>query len=342
MSETTCPHSLLCQECHELLEMDAEDRDALRARLAQAEQERDRWKARAEADAAYGADRANKLDDLRYECSSLRMEHKKLEAERAQAEAERDDWQRRAIDEQAAAELTRQELEQAVAEGAAMAEALKAAHHELTCLHGLAASDGLRFYSDALSDGCDADGAWDCFVAETFTIDALAVLKQIETAQSGALLAAEHIKQDALDVARLAVLTTALEHVRDYAATPKATEEGLNPVWADGYRQAWLSVYNIVCGQIALATQARAGGLEGAEACHTDRSCCCCYHRSHHQHQELTIQAERREKALITLLRTVHTHTPHSENDLWDEVHEVIDRKHPAPEAPLPTDCAAP
>jgi hypothetical protein len=63
-----------------------------------------------------------------------------------------------------------------------MRDALRAAHHSLTCLHGLTASDGLREYGDALSNGCDPDGAWDCFTAETWKIDELVVLTQIDAA----------------------------------------------------------------------------------------------------------------------------------------------------------------
>jgi hypothetical protein len=61
-------------------------------------------------------------------------------------------------------------------------EALKKAHHELTTLHGLSATDGFKAYNDALRAGCDQNGAWDVFVEETWSIDVLDTLKTIEAA----------------------------------------------------------------------------------------------------------------------------------------------------------------
>ena len=61
-------------------------------------------------------------------------------------------------------------------------KALETAHHAITTLHGLTASDGLGAYGEALSDGCDASGAWDCYRDETWTIDESKTLALIEAA----------------------------------------------------------------------------------------------------------------------------------------------------------------
>lgn len=50
-------------------------------------------------------------------------------------------------------------------------EALEDALHALTTLNGITGSDGLSSYGDALELGCDNNGAWDSFVAQTFQID---------------------------------------------------------------------------------------------------------------------------------------------------------------------------
>ncbi len=61
-------------------------------------------------------------------------------------------------------------------------EALEAARHALTTLHGLTASDGVGEYAEALAEGCDHAGAWDCFVDETWRIDEAATLALIDKA----------------------------------------------------------------------------------------------------------------------------------------------------------------
>lgn len=52
--------------------------------------------------------------------------------------------------------------------------------HELTTLHGLHATDGFSSYGDALTSGCDAPGAWDCFVSDCFKLDFSSLLKRID------------------------------------------------------------------------------------------------------------------------------------------------------------------
>lgn len=76
----------------------------------------------------------------------------------------------------------RRELEQAQARVAQLEEALRQAEHSLTTLHGLTASDGLGAYGAALSEGCDANGAWDCYRDETWKIDEAGVLAVIRAA----------------------------------------------------------------------------------------------------------------------------------------------------------------
>jgi cytochrome c5 len=63
-----------------------------------------------------------------------------------------------------------------------LAEGLKAAHHELTTLHGLQATDGLNAYYGAWENGADANGAWDAFTDSLITIDVKPVLDQIDAA----------------------------------------------------------------------------------------------------------------------------------------------------------------
>lgn len=49
-------------------------------------------------------------------------------------------------------------------------EGLEDALHELTALDGLVATDTPNAYADALSDGCDASGAWDVFACNLHTV----------------------------------------------------------------------------------------------------------------------------------------------------------------------------
>jgi hypothetical protein len=59
---------------------------------------------------------------------------------------------------------------------------LEDARHRLVTLNGLTASDGLGAYGDALYNGCDNSGAWDCFKDETWTIDETAGIAKIDAA----------------------------------------------------------------------------------------------------------------------------------------------------------------
>ena len=61
-------------------------------------------------------------------------------------------------------------------------EALQAAHHELTTIHGLWATDTLGAYGNALRSGCDPNSAWDCFREEMWRIDVQSVLDTIDRA----------------------------------------------------------------------------------------------------------------------------------------------------------------
>jgi hypothetical protein len=63
--------------------------------------------------------------------------------------------------------------------------ALEEARHALETLHGLTASDGVGAYGDALREGCDPSGAWDCFCDQTFTINTSKCVTTIEKALSG-------------------------------------------------------------------------------------------------------------------------------------------------------------
>ena len=56
------------------------------------------------------------------------------------------------------------------------------AEHFITTLHGLTATDGLGAFGEALAEGCDTNGAWDCFVAGTWKIDETKVLGAIRDA----------------------------------------------------------------------------------------------------------------------------------------------------------------
>lgn len=57
--------------------------------------------------------------------------------------------------------------------------ALEDALHALVTTNGLTASDGLSAYGRALSEGCDPNGAWDVFEAETFKIDNGPVIRSL-------------------------------------------------------------------------------------------------------------------------------------------------------------------
>ncbi|HUU97421.1 MAG TPA: hypothetical protein VM487_16925, partial [Phycisphaerae bacterium] len=61
-------------------------------------------------------------------------------------------------------------IEEMEAEAAHLEDLLKAkdallgeARYELTLLDGWHAADSFAAFGDALADGCDANGAWDCF-----------------------------------------------------------------------------------------------------------------------------------------------------------------------------------
>lgn len=46
----------------------------------------------------------------------------------------------------------------------------KAALHDLETVEGLYATDGFDAYGDAQRNGCDPEGAWNCFVEQTFKL----------------------------------------------------------------------------------------------------------------------------------------------------------------------------
>lgn len=65
---------------------------------------------------------------------------------------------------------------------AELRKVLDCAHHELTTLHGLHATDDVYAYGEAQSNGCDSNGAWDCFRDTLFQIDCKKILDAIAAA----------------------------------------------------------------------------------------------------------------------------------------------------------------
>lgn len=61
-------------------------------------------------------------------------------------------------------------------------EALEDARHILTTLHGLMATDNIGAYGKALSNGCDPNGAWDCFRDTCFKIDETETIAKLDSA----------------------------------------------------------------------------------------------------------------------------------------------------------------
>ncbi|MDP9315137.1 MAG: hypothetical protein M3R24_30455 [Chloroflexota bacterium] len=64
-------------------------------------------------------------------------------------------------------------------------EALESARHTLTTHHGLWATDQSNVARDALSDGCDINGALDVYDEMKFQLDTTADIARIDVALAG-------------------------------------------------------------------------------------------------------------------------------------------------------------
>ncbi len=122
------------------------------------------------------------VEYLQAQIGELRQQLATAERERGQLHADLMTLQSEALAHESGMAVTRHQKEEAEAGAGAMRKALEAAQHELVTLDGLTASDGLGEYGKALDDGCDASGAWDCYVEETWEIDMTKVLVQIDAA----------------------------------------------------------------------------------------------------------------------------------------------------------------
>lgn len=113
------------------------------------------------------------IDDLAATCLELTKENNETRNKAEYIAGQYRSEFVRADTAEARARVLADERDKAVDRAAALEEGLRDALHELTTLNGLVATDTPNAYGDALSNGCDANGAWDVFAANLFTIDTL-------------------------------------------------------------------------------------------------------------------------------------------------------------------------